>query len=307
MKINRDCESFTQLLLDHTEIVIDGAWQAHLRGCKSCRHLWATHNQSITSLKERVTLSAESQQKIFSRLQQTIQSSQKSETNHWVSRLTLWISTLNPRYAIPALVLFIGFTLAAFIQPSSSMMMNGPATVLVETNKVFLDLRQKPMVIGKSLWLLDGQLHLAWNNQETIAVEGRLEFSALEKGLKPTKGKAVLSFSRSAEGYQVAMRHTILKIVGTVIRIEMSDTSETVVVDKGRVLWELHDGSRKGELTAGTGIVVKVDSKGQIRVDERTGADLEGLPESLGTASDGVKLIKNGNNWIKSPEPPEKR
>ncbi|MBU1108868.1 MAG: hypothetical protein KKB51_19480 [Candidatus Riflebacteria bacterium] len=298
--MKNSCENFILLLQDYPETAIDKESQEHLAVCENCRKLLENHNQSFDLLKSQLTLSPQKKQQIFARIHQTIAAEKTQESNTPFSTFLAWLFAHRLQLVLPVVILAFGIMFFSQNNPDSKIQISGSAVILRNMEKIELDQKSLQLALGEKISLLKGRLNLFWNEIETVAIDGRLDFSAADMSIKAQSGEAVMNFTPSAKGYLIETRRSLLKIVGTTIKLELTDNSDVIFVEKGKIEWALHDNSRKGEAAAGIRILIRADNRGSLTVEESPFAQMNSADGAIASQSPdpGVKLIKSGKDWV---------
>lgn len=284
MKIN--CDSFILLLQENPGSRLPDNYQEHLEACRSCRDLLKAHDHNIEELKKRVAISETTKNNVLSKLQKEI--AREKALSQDIGNQSFWarLNIFRLQVAFPLLVLVIVAGLFLVEDSGGSVQLTGPATVLKNSQKVVLEETGVKLDFGERISLLTGQLHLTWKNNEAVLIDGRLDFAVHKRNLTVGEGQATLDFMPSTAGYVVATRRATFTILGTTIVLDLSDSSDSIAVLKGKVAWALNDKSRAGEATAGTRIILK---NGQV-LEETFSTDAANM-------DGGVQIKKTGGVW----------
>lgn len=262
--MNRECERFIDLLTDSETVTSDEAFlAAHSSSCRSCNELLQNHNKLIKQLAVQAQIPEDSKNRVFSKIRKEITRLKAAEQQSPLSVLNTWLNSFRPVLAVATVLLVAGaILLLTSPTPQPAMTASGNGLMLVSQQRTVLDRTTRPLQFNEKVSLIEGTICLNWQNQEMMTISGALEFSPGEKAIRIDSGIATIDFRPSAVGYQVTTPGLKLNIIGTTIRFDITEGSEKITVEKGRISWSLRDGSRSGSLESGQGIQILSGSAG---------------------------------------------
>ncbi len=293
--MNRDCDRFVDLLTDAATAPSDEAFVAdHQKVCRECRELKLKHDRLTDQLSDLVSLPESSKSRVFAKIQSRIAEDKHSQSQPALSFLSTIFSSFRPLLAVAAVLLVAGLILLLHkTEPAAALTVSGNGIMIVAQNEITVSSTPQSLQPGEPVSLQQGEICLNWQNQEMMGISGTLTFTAEDRAIRISSGKASIDFKPSAVGYRVSTPNSLLHIIGTTVKFDITENCEKIEVVKGRISWSLPGQSKGGILEAGNGIQIISGNNGIIAEALRTDGG-EDRPEAEPEKPEAGNTDSNG-------------
>lgn len=279
--MNRDCDRFVDLLTDTAIAPSDEAFFAdHQKVCSECRELKLKHDRLADQLSDLVSLPENSKNKVFSKIQSKIAEQKKSQSQPTLSFLNTIFSNFRPLLAVAAVLLVAGLILLLNrTETATAITITGNGIMMVAQHEITVSSTPQSLQPGEAVSLQQGEICLNWQKQEMMSISGTLTFTAEDRAIRISRGKASIDFKPSAVGYRVSTPNSLLHVIGTTVKFDITEKSEKIEVVKGKISWSLPGQGKGGILEAGNGIQIISGNNGIMAEALRTDGS-ESRPEA---------------------------
>ncbi|MGM0599264.1 MAG: hypothetical protein ACQETH_05520 [Candidatus Rifleibacteriota bacterium] len=220
----------------------------HLNSCRRCQKALEAHNSVFKMLPDAVRLSKETKQRIFAKLKTQI-GQKTDDTKPFFATLISFMPQLGIAFVF-IIALLIAFSAIKPDENRGTNFISGQCSVYREGKRIHFLPDNLPLFSGDRI-KTSGLTTVAWGAKDQINITGSAQFIVGHNQLTMSSGKARMEFTSSAEGYEIVLRESIIKIVGTIIIIEITQNNESITVERGKIQWRGLETNKRGYLSSG--------------------------------------------------------
>lgn len=244
--------------------------RSHAQTCSYCQQIIKTTANALSKLKKSSTLSPQKQQQIFKELHNRIASGSalaKKMPSFSEKLQAFFAEKIFARYALAGFAVLILVVSVSLVWHKSSGKTSSINEVyalgsgeLQRRGKLIKLGAAKVSIQADDVVIVDKEaMVISWNKAEKIELKGKSSHRIAKNGLNMISGQVLMSFKPSARGYRIEMNNSTLKVVGTVLKLEILKDCDSIEVESGKIEWKIKNSKDSGTLEKGQSLMIFKD------------------------------------------------
>lgn len=253
-----NCDKFSNWL-DNTEAGslssnIPDEIKSHVSTCKDCEKQLNNQKKVLEILKE-LGPTIEATNRIMKATMNKIDSNCAPKTLSIVDRILMLLSSHSWKLAVPLALVVIIYFVSAMVFPKHTLV-SGNGTVMRMSKQINLQNKIFKILPSDILNLNNQIAMISLANKDYVEIQGTGIFAVSERNIQMKQGSASMHFSPSTTGYSVNLNNTSVKVIGTILKLETNNMSDSIFVEEGKIHWKSLRRKEQGFLTENNGINV---------------------------------------------------
>jgi hypothetical protein len=240
----------------------------HLNRCPDCQKKLKLQTVAIKRLVESSCLKVSKQREIFQTLEKRIAAATPPQIGILSRFLSLLASYPFSLAGALAVFLIMFTTLLINLPEKNTVQISGSGTISVGSKAIVLSRQIVSIPESATISITEGKIKIHRDKSEQLEITGKVKLVLSPDKIEMTEGQGVFSFKPSAKGYNIALRHVVLTVLGTQLDLRIAKDHDRVEVLRGKISWRQQNG-KSGILETGNGIFAFAERVEEIKSEPR--------------------------------------